>query len=498
MLEINLQAGLKETSSEILILPFFEGESLNFGPEIGKDFARKANLTTRNLDLPAERKIKLTDIKIENHTYRVLLLTLGPRKNISSFQVKETFGKVSRHLLTSSLGFRILEGLGIEKAGIAVPTLFEKDGLLEYALEGYILSSYRFRGHREDKSFNPSLALFLGDKKVLTAVTKLVQRVRNYTEGVFKVRDSVNEPPNILNPKELVRRCLDLKKSGKVKVKVLDSDQVREKGLEALYSVGKGSRDGARLVCLEYLPEKSRRKVAIVGKGVTFDTGGYSIKNYKQMLNMKGDMLGAAFVMETIRFAASQGANLGLIGIIPVAENLVNENAFKPDDVIKTLGGKTVEIVSTDAEGRLMLADALSYSLRYKPDELLDVGTISGVCNVSLGDFLAPYVTNSEKLAKLFDRASEVSGEAFLRIPLKMEYLRYLKSDIADLKNVSIGSGGNLITPAVFLSMFVGNLPWVHVDLAGVDFQERESSPIYPRGSTGFGLKTIFKYLDLI
>jgi leucyl aminopeptidase len=474
-----------------LIVPFFEGET----PWI----SRQADIVQATLKSLAKRiqtsnsrefgKLVLVEGP-EGFGFQCLIgVWLGARKNLSKFLVREAFGSAQKYL----------EGLGIYNASIPFNSKTIKDEIAENAMEGYLLAAYKFEKYKSfQRNLSFKLSLFLDEPSSERKALVLIQKVKDYIETVYAIRDMVNEPPNFLNPDQLKKRCLAMGRLKNVKVKAFDSDDLLNMKMEAILAVGKASDQGGMLLTLEYLPRNYKRKVALVGKGVTFDTGGYSLKDPKNMLHMKGDMLGAAMVINAVEAAATKKSKTAIVGIIPLVENLIGPKALKPDEVIKTYSGQTVEVVNTDAEGRLILADALSYAAKFKPDEIIDMATISGISHAALGDFTAFYVSNNDRLAQMFDRSAQESGERFLRVPLAHEYLRFIKSDVADLRNVAFDTGGALINSGLFLKQFVNDIPWLHIDLAGVDFHSGEISPIYPKGSSGFGTKTLLEYLDLI
>jgi len=479
---------VEKNKFDLLLIPVFKGEEKKIftGKSFGKTLLKKLQDEAKRISSGRETKLKLIDIP--SSSKKIILVGLGSKKDSNNFLLKETFGGLVKYF----------HGVGFFKIGLFYSKYLDSIDYIESAIEGIGLASYRFDKYKSSpKAKDLEIIICVDDKKLEKKAKKYKYGIQCYLDAVCKLRDTVNEPSNVLTPSELERRCLKIGKNKNVKVKVLKEKELKSLGMNLLCAVGRGSKTGSMLVCLHYKPRGAKRKIAFAGKGITFDTGGYSLKPPQSMLTMKGDMLGAAVVMSAVETASVLNSKTEIIGLVPIAENLVNEEAFKPDDVIKASNGKTVEIESTDAEGRLILADSLNYALKFKPDEILDVGTIAGACLLSLGELVAPYVSNSEKIAKRFSNASKDIGEVFVRLPYMKEYSRFLKSEVADMKNASFGVGGGLLSSALFLSEFVNNKPWMHIDLAGVDNQ-KGSSPIYPKGSSGFGLKTIFKFLDIL
>jgi leucyl aminopeptidase len=264
-------------------------------------------------------------------------------------------------------------------------------------------------------------------------------------------------------------------------------------GMEAFVAVAKGSQEPGKFISLEYNKGKGLDTIALVGKGITFDSGGISIKPSEKMERMKDDMSGAAAVMAAMQAASELQLPLHLVGIIPATENLPSGKAYKPGDILKTLSGQTVEVISTDAEGRLILSDALTYSLRYQPKAIIDLATLTGACVIALGDYISGLFGNDESILKRIEEASGKTGEMVWKLPLWDEYFEFLKSDVADFRNVGTRSAG-AIMGAIFLSKFVEKTPWVHLDIAGPASIEKER-PYIPRGGTGAGVRLLIQML---
>ena len=262
----------------------------------------------------------------------------------------------------------------------------------------------------------------------------------------------------------------------------------------AFLAVSQGSREAARMIVVHYQGgEPQEAPVVLVGKGVTFDSGGISLKTPKSMERMKDDMAGGAAVLSTLQAASQLKVPLNVIGIVPVTENLPGGNAYKPGDVLTSLSGQTIEVVTTDAEGRLILADALTYAARFKPKAIVDLATLTGACVTALGENVAGVMGNNQTLLEMVREAGEETGERVWPLPLWEEYADYLKSDIADFKNAG-GSPAGAITGGVFLSKFLNGIPWVHLDIAGPAWYEK-ARPYIPRGASGFGVRLLIQLL---
>jgi leucyl aminopeptidase len=267
-------------------------------------------------------------------------------------------------------------------------------------------------------------------------------------------------------------------------------------GARAILAVGAGSRQPPQMVVLDYRPARARRTVVLAGKGVTFDAGGLDIKTHEGMETMKADMAGAAAVLAVLQALPDLGVRHRVVGVVGAVENLLGDAAFKPGDIIRTLDGKTVEITNTDAEGRVVLADCLAYAQRYRPDAVVDIATLTGAAVVALGYHAAAVLGNDRALVDALLRAGDQAGERIWELPLYEEFLEAMRSDVADLKN-SGGRYGGAQKGAAFLSRFVGGRPWAHLDIAGVAYLDTQEgqAPHLPKGATGFGVRTLLRWL---
>jgi leucyl aminopeptidase len=293
-----------------------------------------------------------------------------------------------------------------------------------------------------------------------------------------------------MTPSALVKAARTLKK---VSVKVIEKNEAERLGMGAYLSVAKGSNEPPKFIVITY-KGKNTAPVVLVGKAITFDSGGISIKPSEGMEKMKYDMAGSAAVLGVIKAASEMKMPVHIIGILPAAENLPGGKAFKPGDVVKTMSGKTIEIISTDAEGRLAVADAIEYSKRFKPSAIIDIATLTGACSIAFGNEAVAMMGNDEALMKKMTDASLETYERVWQMPLFDEYKEYLKSDIADLKNVG-GRSGGLITAGYFLKEFAGDTPWIHLDIAGTAWTDKDK-PYVPKGATGIGVRLLLNFLQ--
>ncbi|HJN24943.1 MAG TPA: leucyl aminopeptidase, partial [Rhodospirillales bacterium] len=313
-------------------------------------------------------------------------------------------------------------------------------------------------------------------------------------DGVFMTRDLVSEPANVIYPETLAKQAQSLSKLG-VKVEVLGEAQMRKLGMGALLGVGQGSDREPRLVVMRWNGKKGKARndapVAFVGKGVTFDTGGISIKPSGGMEDMKWDMGGSGVVIGLMRALAGRKANANVVGVVGLVENMPSGTAQRPGDIVTSMSGQTIEVLNTDAEGRLVLADALWYTKeRFKPKFMVDLATLTGAIIICLGDQKAGLFSNDDKLSQQLSDAGEAVDESVWRMPMGDNYDKMLNCDAADMKNISGGRGAGSITAAQFLKRFVDKTPWAHLDIAGVTWSNK-ASPVAPKGGTAFGVRLL-------
>ncbi|MGH7255104.1 MAG: leucyl aminopeptidase, partial [Nitrospirales bacterium] len=330
-------------------------------------------------------------------------------------------------------------------------------------------------------------------------LTQGAKRGQVCAEATAYVRDLCNHPANVMTPARIAAEAKTIAKERHVKLTILERRDMERLGMGALLGVARGSNEPPKFIILDYQGGGDGRGRAggkptvLVGKTITFDTGGISLKPSENMEQMKADMTGGAEVLATVRAAARLRLPLHLIGILPAAENMPGGRAMKPGDIVTTLSGKTVEVQNTDAEGRLILADGLAYATRYKPAAIIDVATLTGACMVALGQFAIGMLGNNDKLKHQIEQAGKKSGERVWEMPLWDEYFEQLRSEVADMRNIG-GRGGGMITAALFLSQFVGDVPWVHLDIASTDWTDREQ-PCIAKGPTGIGTRLLIQYL---
>ena len=360
---------------------------------------------------------------------------------------------------------------------------------------GARLRSYRFDKYRTKQK--PEVKPTLVNLKIAVNGAAKAQRafgsLDKVADGVFLTRDLVSEPPNILYPETLAQQARTLTKLG-VKVEVLGEKKMAQLGMGALLGVGQGSDRPSQMVVMQWNGNpKARNKhpVAFIGKGVTFDTGGISIKPSANMHDMKWDMGGSGVVIGLMKALAGRKAKVNAVGVVGLVENMPGGNAQRPGDIVTTMSGTTVEVLNTDAEGRLVLADALWYCQdRFKPRFMIDLATLTGAIIVSLGHEYAGLFANDDKLAGQLLAAGEEEVEPVWRMPLCESFDKDINSDVADIKNIGSGRGAGSSTAAHFLQRFVNDVPWAHLDIAGVTWSKKPS-PVAPGGGTGYGVRLL-------
>ena len=418
-----------------------------------------------------------------NEAGHTVTVSLGKREKATAETARKAGGALGKWLLDSGATALTVDLSGLE----------EIPGASQAALEGVKLGAYRFGRYKQNDKPAPELTI-----TVTGADDGLTGRVERLTDAVIFARDLAHEPANVINPITLAERAQFVAQKYGLSFKVIDDKQLAEMGAGAILAVGKGSRTPPRLIVLEYpgVNAEGQQPVVLVGKAITFDTGGYSIKGTEGIVGMKYDKCGGVDVLATMQAAAELKIKTPLVGIISAAENMISGDAYRPDDIIHTLNGKTVEIISTDAEGRLVLADALTYAQQtYQPRALIDLATLTGGVVVALGRVRAGLLSNNDALAEALYRAGEATGERLWRLPLDEEYSRNMKGDDADLKN-SGGREGHCILGGAFLKAFVNDeVPWAHLDIAGVADANKEA-PYAPKGATGFGVRLLIQYLE--
>lgn len=426
---------------------------------------------------------------------RVILFGLGDADEVSRIDLENLGGALVRKL--NGAGARnvtvMLDGLG--KCGVK-----DSDAAASIAF-GAKLSAFRFTKYKseDDEASEPSLVRMTVASKSSSGARKAFVDLEAVAEGVFMTRELVSEPANTLYPETFAERCRELIDLG-VEVEILDEDKMTRLGMGALLGVGQGSIRESRIVVMRWNgasnKRSSKKPIAFVGKGVCFDTGGISLKPGPGMEEMKWDMGGAGTVTGLMKALAGRKAKANVVGVIGLVENMPDGNAQRPGDIVTSMSGQTIEILNTDAEGRLVLADALWYTQeRFEPEIMIDLATLTGAIIIALGHENAGLFSNDDDLAEqIFDAGKDV-GEGVWRLPLSKEYAKQTKSPIADLQNIGTGGrGAGSIVAAEFLQKFVNGTPWAHIDIAGMAWSKKDTATV-PKGGTGYGVRLLDRFV---
>ncbi|MGN6149442.1 MAG: leucyl aminopeptidase [Rhizomicrobium sp.] len=418
---------------------------------------------------------------------RVLLVGMG--KDFTTSAAEKLGASIVARLYTAGVG-AITFAVDAPKGSKLKPGALAAHLAMGAKLRSYGFAHYRTKNRDEYETTIKSVAIGTRDA---AAAKKLWAAMDAVADGVYLARDLVNEPPNVLYPAEFARRAKSLSKLG-LKVEVLGEAEMKKLGMGSLLGVGQGSERESQLVVMRWNGARNKHEapVAFVGKGVCFDSGGLSLKPGASMMGMKGDMGGAAAVTGAMRALAARKARVNAVGVIGLVENMPDGNAQRPDDVVTSMSGQTIEVLNTDAEGRLVLADALTYTQRkFKPKFVIDLATLTGAIMIALGNDHAGLFSNNDQLATRITDAGKSAGEAVWRLPLGDGYDKLLKSKIADMKNIG-GPYAGSITAAQFLQRFVeNNTPWAHLDIAGVAWQDGEQKPLSPGWGVGWGVRVL-------
>jgi len=492
-MKIRVERGKTEKfPCELLLLFSFESPEQLEGPIQNVDLEWKGFISTlmKQGDFKGELfECRLFYTQGALPAKRVVLTGLGKK---GEFDLEKWRGAASK-------AGRFIRNSGVKQFAFPIKkfnSLSEAE-LAESFVTGLLLGVYQFNEFKtleRDKIKEIGEVILLGEKgEDIKWIGDGMKTGQMISEAVYLARDLVNGPSNQVTPTVLAEKAQQIAKEHGMEIQVLEVSETETMGMGAFVAVAKGSQEPGKFIVLEYNKGKGLDTIALVGKGITFDSGGISIKPSENMDRMKDDMSGAAAVLATMQVASKLQLPFHLVGLMPAAENLPSGKAYKPGDILKTLSGQTVEVISTDAEGRLILSDALTYSLRYQPKAIIDLATLTGACVVALGDFVIGLFGNDESLLKQIEEASSKTGEKVWRLPLWDEYFEYLKSDAADFRNVGTRAAGAIIG-AIFLSKFVEKVPWVHLDIAGPASIDKER-PYIPRGGTGAGVRLLIQLL---
>jgi leucyl aminopeptidase len=417
---------------------------------------------------------------------RVVIAGLGKKEQFDQDKLRRIVAEVCRMLSRKSVA-SVIVGRGGATSRITTQRVGQA------VAEGALLGVYSFRRHITKKAEHgemKELSIVATSEDERTTLEQGVNKGRVIAEAASLARDLVNEPGNYMKPADMAETAQRLAKEYSLELTVLDKDKMTELGMGALLAVSQASHQMPKFIVLSYRGGSSRSiNLALVGKGITFDSGGLSLKSPEKMEGMKEDMAGAAAVMAAIGAIARLKPKINVSAMVPAVENLPGGGAYRPGDVLTTMTGITVEVISTDAEGRLILADALGYAVKLKAERIVDVATLTGACITALGDVYSGAFGNNQKFMGKVLAAAETAGEPAWQMPIHDEYKEQLKSVVADIKNVG-GRMAGAITGALFLAEFVGDIPWVHLDIAGTSAASKERGHL-AKGATGIPVATL-------
>jgi leucyl aminopeptidase len=421
---------------------------------------------------------------------RVIVAGLGKSEEFDLDKVRNLSGDLARYLRRQRL-----KNVGLITHGAGIGGLAPEDCAAAIS-EGTVLGLYRFLRHKksDDDPDLESLTLVEHDSTKIVALERGVERGRIMAEAANTARDMANEPANYLTPADMGEKAKQVAADAGIECEVYGPGWIAERGMGGLLGVAAGSVQEPRFIVMRYNGAGGDAPpVALVGKGITFDTGGISIKPAANMEEMKGDMTGGASVIAAMGAIGKLRPPVNVIGIVPATENMPGGRATKPGDVLKTMLGKTIEVINTDAEGRLILADGLAYAVEQKAAAIVDIATLTGAISITLGNVGFGAMTNDGPLMKRVQAAADTAGEKVWELPMWDEYKEQIKSEVADMKNTG-GRGAGSITAAMLLKEFVGDTPWVHLDIAGVDNYDREKGVIV-KGASGIPVRTLIHWV---
>jgi len=490
-MEIKVITGdIAKIKADAIIVNFFEGMKSPDGDITAVDKALDGAIT--QLISQGEIKGKLNEITLVHSlgklpAARVVVVGLGKQSELSLDKVRGAAGETCRWLRQRDVG-----SVATTAQGTGINNISPEDSA-QAITEGALLGLYLFRKHmtrEDDKPGELKQLLIVGSDKAKIQLEKGSAKGKVLAEATNLARDMVNEPANYMTPTHMAEIAMKLAQSHGLEATILDQKKMAELGMGALLGVAQGSQQPPKFIVLQYKGgDSAKTNVALVGKGITFDSGGISIKPSEKLEEMKGDMAGGAAVMAAISAIAQLKPKINAMAVIPATENLPSGSALKPGDILTAMNGKTIEIISTDAEGRLILADALSYAKKLGAEFIVDVATLTGACLVALGGITTGAFANNQNLMDRVTAAGAKAGEYIWQMPMYDEYKEQNKSDVADVKNVG-GRYAGAITAAKFLAEFINDTPWVHLDIAGTSLSEKDRGYTV-KGATGVPVRTL-------
>jgi len=479
---------LEDVKDKAVVVGFFE-DKLTLSKDIKKldsGVGNSMGKAIKNKDFKGE-KGEIKSLYVDANVNYVILLGLGKEKKLDIKNLMSSMGDACRKL----------QGTGISTFTVYLESLLgknvNKNEVLEKVVEVIMLSLYqytRFKTKDVDKIKKVNRVSVLVDGKA----DKLVEEALIKAEAVVRTRDLLNTPPNVATPDYVANYTKSIAKKNNLKCTVYDEKQLEKMGMECYVAVGQASVNKPRMIVLEYNGGGKEKPVVLVGKGLCYDTGGINVKPANYMSTMKFDKGGACTVIHVLEACAKLKLKVNVIGMAVMAENSVAGNAYKPDDILKSYSGITVEVLHSDAEGRMVLADALAYALKFKPKAVVDIATLTGASIIALGFLASPVMGTDQKVVDKLVEAGESSLDRLWQLPLWSEYEEIIKSDVADVKHLTLDMDAGVIIGGVFLKQFVKDVPWAHVDI-GATVNVKQDKGYKVKGATGFGVLLFLDFL---
>ncbi len=485
----------KISTDAVLVFALKERKEVKFLTDL-KSFEKKTQETLLKAIKTASFKAKRGEtlnfyLEEDSLAKAIVVLGLGERNDFVADDLRRAAGALAKklHHKIASVALEIPDGKEI--------TLSQKDSA-QLIAEGLILGSYEFNKYKTEKGERDLSTVIISGAKS-ASVKEGIERGKVYTEATILARDLVNEQAAVATPTYLANLAEDIAKKDKkhLKCKILNKEEARKLGMEAFLGIAKASETEPKFIVLEYTPDKSlnSEKLALVGKGITFDSGGINVKTGDGMIDMKCDMSGAAVVLGVFSVISRIKPGFKVLGVVAATPNMISGKSLVPGDVVKAINGKTIEILNTDAEGRVTMADSLSFAVKEKATKIIDFATLTGAVMIALGTDITGLFSNNQDLAREIKDAAFAAGEKMWELPLEKDYKELNKSEVADIANIPNTRYGGTITAALFLEEFIANKPWAHLDIAGPAFISK-SNDLGPKGGTGHGVRTVLNLLS--
>jgi leucyl aminopeptidase len=482
------QVDIKKSKVEIIVIPVCTDRHIHTDPTVAALVKRAS--AVKEFKAGIKDELTLYDLP-RVKCARILFLGLGKAAEIKLESLRVLMGRAVKKCMAANFSQMAVAVPVVTKVNLA------EKAAMEALIEGGYLANHMFSKYKSEEEQKPLKTItFFNAPGSAAGNRSLAAGIKNTCDAALAAREWVSTPSNDKRPDVLASQIAKAARAKGLACRVLDEKALKREGFGAMLAVGQGSQVKPRLVVLEHKPRGAQKTVVLVGKGVTFDSGGINLKSSGGLEGMKMDMAGAAAVAGTLLAVADLRPKIGVIGVLPLVENMPSGTATRPGDIVQSYAGKTVEIGNTDAEGRLILIDAMAWAVKkYTPDVMVDLATLTGACVVALGEKIAGLFSPDDELARAILASADKTHERCWRLPLPDDYKDYLKSDLADIANMSSSRWGGAITAALFLSEFVGDTRWAHIDIAGAAYTKKDGA--YCRaGGTGFGVRLLCDLLS--